>query len=90
MTTEEESYARGHRAAFRYMLSMLLREFDINTADEDKLKVSLANMIAERQQAIAGLRELCEDFGDNEWEDNLHLADIIEKHLASYLWEGDN
>lgn len=25
------------------------------------------------------------DFGDNEWPDNLHLADVIDKHLDRYL-----
>jgi hypothetical protein len=40
---------------------------------------------AERKEAIAKLREVCEEFGDNDWEDSLHLADIIEKHLYLHL-----
>ena len=39
----------------------------------------------ERRETIAMLRQVCEEFGDNEWPDNLHLADIIEKHLWRHL-----
>lgn len=37
---------------------------------------------AERVAAIAMLRVECAVYDDNDWPDNLHLADIIEKHLA--------
>lgn len=40
-----------------------------------------ARLIAEREDAIAALRSMCEDYGDNEWAETLSLADIIEKHL---------
>lgn len=43
--------------------------------------VDTARLISERQAAIQALRELCEDHGDNDWPDDLHLADIINKHL---------
>ena len=39
----------------------------------------------ERQETIRTLRGLCKDFGDNNWPDNLHLGDVIEKHLGKYL-----
>lgn len=39
----------------------------------------------ERQETIKSLRGLCKDFGDNDWPDDLHLADVIEKHLGKYL-----
>jgi len=39
----------------------------------------------ERNDAIVMLRQVCEDWGDNDWADNLHLADIIEKHLWRHL-----
>lgn len=31
------------------------------------------------------LRQVCDEFGDNDWPDNLHLADVIEKHLWDEL-----
>ena len=43
----------------------------------------------ERAQAIRILREVCAEYGDNDWEDYLSLPDIIEKHLAKHLWESD-
>lgn len=33
----------------------------------------------------AKLRMLCAEFGDNDWDSGLHLADIIEKLLADHL-----
>jgi len=44
---------------------------------------------AERRDVINALRQLCADFGDNDWPDNLHLGDVIEKHLAPYLYESE-
>lgn len=39
----------------------------------------------ERDEAIRILRDVCEEFGDNDWDNDLHLADIIEKHLHRNL-----
>lgn len=46
-----------------------------------------AAWILEREATVAQLRQVCDDFGDNEWPDGLHLADVIEKHLARHLWQ---
>lgn len=43
----------------------------------------------ERTETVHALRELCKEFGDNDWSDDLHLADVIEKHLARHLRAGD-
>jgi hypothetical protein len=36
------------------------------------------------------LRNLCRDFGDNDWDDDLHLADVVEKHLGRHLYDGES
>ena len=41
--------------------------------------------IREREEAVSLLREFCEEFGDNDWPDKLHLRDVIEKHLWRHL-----
>ena len=41
--------------------------------------------VSERTAAIDVLRRLCETHGDNEWPDDLHLGDILEKHLERRL-----
>lgn len=41
----------------------------------------------ERDATVKMLRDVCADFGDNDWADELHLADVIEKHLARHLWQ---
>jgi hypothetical protein len=44
-------------------------------------------MVAEREAAIASLRSVCHLHGDNNWDTDLHMADIINKHLANHLDE---
>ena len=29
------------------------------------------------------MRDLCGEFGDNDWDENLSLADVVGKHLGS-------
>lgn len=45
-------------------------------------------MTRERTDAIAYLRRLCERYGDNDWTDQMPLADILEYHLAEPLADG--
>lgn len=48
----------------------------------DDVRAMRDRLWAERVAAIATLRIECAEYDDNDWPDNLHLADIIEKHLA--------
>jgi hypothetical protein len=41
----------------------------------------------ERPYVIAMLRTICDARGDNDWPDDLHISDIIEKHLLRYVNE---
>lgn len=43
---------------------------------------SYESLAAEILTARRQLRIECGDLGDNDWPDNLHLSDVIEKHLA--------
>jgi hypothetical protein len=45
----------------------------------------MAKLIVERERAIKELRWLCGLYGDNDWDSNLHLCDILDKHLARHL-----
>lgn len=42
-------------------------------------------LTAERFEAVNVLRELCARYGDNDWADDLHLADVLDKHLLRHL-----
>ncbi len=79
---EEKAYLEGERAAWRRVLSEAAKALGYKTDDG-----KLAAYLAEREQAIAALRDVCETYGDNDWEPDLHLADIIEKHLGRDLDE---
>ena len=75
---EEQAYMQGQRAAWMTLFNQCLRNLDIDTAHAQQ-------WFPEREEAIAALRELCREYGDNDWPENLHLADIINKHLGKYL-----
>lgn len=50
-------------------------------ADERQLE----ELKAERAETVAALRRVCDEFGDNDWPDELHLGDVVEKHLRRHL-----
>ena len=77
---DEQSYIAGRKA----MAASIIREcWDELNPDEKKI----ANLIIERQEIVAMLRQVCENHGDNDWTDELNLADVIEKHLWRHLRE---
>lgn len=39
----------------------------------------------ERSRVVAELRDLCAEFGDNDWTEDDDLADVIENHLTERL-----
>ena len=65
---EERAYIAGQKALAR-QLFVALREH-LDTTEK-------AEWNAERGDVVAMLRTLCAEFGDNEWEDGDHLADVI-------------
>lgn len=75
---EEQDFVLGHRAALAGVVSHCVRELGYagRTAE---------SFVAEREAVIPALRRICAEHGDNDWPDDLHLADIIEKHLAWHL-----
>lgn len=77
---KEQEYIKGSRAAWASMLQKCLAELGYDSPEAQGAK-----WILEREAAISQLRDICESLGDNDWDENLHLADILEKHLAKYL-----
>ena len=79
---EERIYERGYRSALRMVLGDVLRGL-MDDGDAERWRL-------ERMDTVAALRRVCERYGDNDWEDNLHLADVVEKHLERNLdWATD-
>ena len=77
---EEAAYALGNRAAWVQLLRTCLRELGYDTPE-----ASHAIWVKEREAVVAQLRSLCAEFGDNEWDERVHLGDVIEKHLGRHL-----
>ena len=64
-------YEQGHQAAMREVLGFVSRSLPRGFADR------------ERAETVSILRALCSEHGDNNWDDDLHLVDVISKHLDS-------
>lgn len=77
--SEERAYMEGQRALLLRQLIQILKELGHGPQTE------VAELVAEREAAVIALRRLCEDHGDNDWPNELHLADVIEKHLERHL-----
>lgn len=78
---EEAAYMLGRRSAWRSLLGQCLKQLGY----DDDPEAARVRWICEREDAISQLRMLCDDFGDNDWDERLHLADVIAKHLANHL-----
>lgn len=86
MTTKAETaYEQGNRAAWQSLLSLALKNLGY-----DSPEATGSRWAVEREAAIQSLRSLCRDHGDNEWDESLHLQDIIEKHLGAHLPPNDS
>lgn len=80
---QEKIWIDGNRAAWGRILQLAVREIAPGPEQD------VAQLLLERQQVVAVLRDVCRDHGDNDWPDDLHLADVVQKHLLPYLDERD-
>lgn len=84
MKEAERNFKAGARGAWVAMLSLCLERLGYAGAAHRWAWVE------EREAAVAALRTLCAEHGDNDWPDDLHLADVIEKHLGRYIVASDH
>lgn len=76
---KEAAYLEGQKAVWLSLVQQGLSQL----AGNEKTRTEL---LAERAEAITALKTLCEQFDlPVTWEDGLHLADIIEKHVYRSL-----
>jgi hypothetical protein len=73
---EEAAYTEGQKAIWRNLIAQALRELG-----RDSPEWTSHRWVVEREETVAALRRACRDQGDNDWPDDLHLVDVIEKHL---------
>lgn len=78
----EHAYVRGQRALLLRQLGEILRELG-----HDSPEAKANQWVIERAAAVTALRLVCAEFGDNDWPDDAHLGDVIEKHLGRNLAE---
>lgn len=88
---EERIYMRGQAGVYRELLGIALRGLGVeHVPDGEAAKERrIAALEAHLADVRAQLRMLCEDFGDNDWDDDLHLGDVIDKHVGRHLHDVD-
>src|SRR6478735_8104846 len=74
----EDDYQRGQRQVWASIFSTAMGHLGMAGR-------TMGSLIDEREQVIAALRSVCDDFGSNDWEPTEHLADVIRKNLENYL-----
>jgi hypothetical protein len=79
---DERMYLQGLRQAFIRMLGVCIE----GLGADDSL-VRKVRWLKEREEVKLRLHELCREFGDDSWPEDLYLPDVMEKHLAKPLWE---
>lgn len=77
---DEQSYVAGQRSVASRLLRIALSELGYGGTEAEH-----ARWIKEREEAVAALRTICEHHGDNDWDEHLNLADVIDKHLGRHL-----
>jgi len=79
----DRDYTAGSRSVWRKLLRDCMTGLGFKgKRDPEAHRVAL---LVEREDVVEQLRCVCEDHGDNDWDDTAHLGDVIEKHLAPYL-----
>jgi hypothetical protein len=81
VSSDEESWQAGNRTAWTQMLQQCIAAL----GEQGRTQ---AGWLIEREQAIAALREICGQYGDNRWNESLSLSDVIQNHLARHLEAG--
>lgn len=83
----ERDWINGNRAAWVHILNTALGELGYDQSARKTPARSVAQLAAEREAVIASLRSLCAEYGDNDWDESLHLADVVEHHLVRPMRE---
>ena len=78
---EENIYILGRRSALTHALRYILSELGYEGSEAEHVK-----WISEREETVNILRECCVEFGDNDWSNDLHLGEVVVKHLVRHLW----
>lgn len=71
----EQDYINGQKTAYARMFSLLARELAGPEGD-------IAEAVAELNGTRVALRRLSKRLGCNDWGDELHLADVVDKYIG--------
>lgn len=82
-SVHEPSYIAGKNAALRRSIVAMAHELSVFAPEDPAAKV--AYLLDERACVQRALREMFELLGCDDWSDDLHLGDVVEKNLLPAL-----
>src|SRR5688572_14835259 len=80
---EEQAYQNGSQKVWLELFQLCLKNLGEETSDQH-------GWVIERAEAVRALRDVCGEVGDNEWDDDIHLYDVIHNHLTDHLRTPDS
>lgn len=86
--TAEEAHERGYIEGRYFSDTNRLRDVLLSLrgfAPDDDPLVRLGWETVHRRETVAQLRAICRVHGDNDWPDDAHLGDVVEKHLGVHI-----
>lgn len=89
---EERAYVDGMTSVYRELLGVALRGLHREPMPEtlESAQKRIAQLETHLTDVRGTLRRLCADYGDNDWDDDLHLSDVLEKHLVCYFLDEED
>jgi hypothetical protein len=86
-SAHERGYIEGRRRTLLNLLSQTLGDLNPKAfgKPEDDPLVKLGRAMAERGEVVQLLRSVCAEYGDNDWDDEDDLKDVIDCHLVKHL-----
>lgn len=79
---EDQLIHAGKRAAYWNIINMCLQELGILGMLVTDIQLREVYWLQERDETFAKLRELCAEYGDNDWDYTSYIPDVLEKHLG--------
>lgn len=75
---EERAYIQGRSSLAASLIGQLGLELPETLREYHRL-------VTQHAATVNALRDICREFGDNDWPDDLYLPDVIVKHLRNHL-----
>jgi len=75
----EKDFEAGKRVVLTQLVLSALKELGYEKVE------SLESLIIQREETVHVLRQICTQYGDNDWNSELPLGHVLKEHLWNHL-----